>query len=152
VWTTLADALLAWSRETFYNITRKASSLARQYKFPLIPSTALPPSQWSYVPKLNVSSLWIFANATVSIINNDTPVTFGGHTSEHMPFFSSNNFNFQYILFSQTIDKSGIWGTVHVINIINNIVKGASIYIMFAIVYTIMEKQENKYYIICNTL
>jgi hypothetical protein len=36
---------------------RKASSLARRYKFPLILSATLPPSQGSFVPKLDVSSL-----------------------------------------------------------------------------------------------
>jgi hypothetical protein len=58
---------------------------------------------------------------------------------------------FQFMLFSQTIDTM-LYNEVQLIRIINNIVKGASIYIMFAIVCTIMEKIEKKYYIIFNAL
>jgi hypothetical protein len=65
---------------------KKASSLARQYKFPLILSATLPPSQGSFVPKLDASSLWMFGNATASIVHNDTPVALGWHTSEHIAY------------------------------------------------------------------
>jgi hypothetical protein len=39
---------------------------------------------------------------------------------------------------------NGIRGTVHVISIVNKTVKGGSIYIMFALVYTTMEKYEKR--------
>jgi hypothetical protein len=72
VLTTLADAILR-DQETLYRITRKASSLARQYKFPLMLSATLPPSQGSFAPKLDVSSLWMFGicSATASAVHDD---------------------------------------------------------------------------------
>jgi hypothetical protein len=56
-----------------YRITRKASSLARQSKLPLYRPLHFPPSEESFVPKLNVCSTWMFGNATVSIVHNNTP-------------------------------------------------------------------------------
>jgi hypothetical protein len=50
-------------------------------------------SQGSFVPKLDLSSLWMFGNATVSIVHNDTPVAPGRHMSEHLPFFFSYDFH-----------------------------------------------------------
>jgi hypothetical protein len=66
----LAEGYLAWLRETFYHITRKASSLVTQYTSPSY-CPIHPPSRGNFAPQLNVNSLWVFDTATVPTRHNN---------------------------------------------------------------------------------
>jgi hypothetical protein len=85
--TRLAAALFAWSRETLYCITKKASIQPRQDKYPLYC-----PLHWLLSGKLDVSSLWMLDTATVSTVHINKSVAPGrNHVRTHAIVFFADD-------------------------------------------------------------
>jgi hypothetical protein len=80
-------------QERHHRIARKTSSLAMQHKFPLILTATLS----LFSGKLHPGAWCEFSldvwQCNGFRVHNDTPVAPGRHTSEHMPFFFSDDFH-----------------------------------------------------------